>query len=101
MRLPTILADYRLDNGDLPAYAWPGGYAIAYLMDDTEFLCARCVNDESNPVHSFPALADGWRVDGYVSSDWHDVGEGDWVCAHCNGVIDKGDEQWGTYAIFG
>ncbi len=90
MRLPTILPEYREGNEikELPAYAWPGGYAIAYLVDDGEFLCAKCVNDESNPVHdsSTDSSADGWRVDGYMTADWRE--DDAWTCAHCNAVID-------------
>ncbi len=91
MRLPTILPDYRVtDGGNLPAYAWPGGYAIAYVCNDGETLCADCVNDDTNPVHdaSTDDSPDGWRIDGYMTADYHDIGEGDWTCAHCSRVID-------------
>ena len=86
MRLPTILPEYREGDDKVPAYAWPGGYAVAYLMDDGEFLCARCVNDESNPVHD-NGDKDGWLVVGYMTADYHDAEDGDWVCAHCDAVI--------------
>lgn len=81
------LTEIRQTDGKLPAYAWPGGYAIAYLMDDGEFLCADCANDPTNPVHE-GGDGDGWRIEGYETADWHDEGEGDWTCAHCNAVID-------------
>lgn len=90
MRLPTILPDYRCtEGGNLPRYGWPGGYAIGYVVDDGEMLCADCVNDPNNPVHdaSEDADADGWRVDGYMTADWHDTGEDDWTCVHCYKVI--------------
>lgn len=87
MRLPTIIpAEYRGEDEKLPAYAWPGGYAIAYLTDDGEYLCAACVNDESNPVHE-DEPDDGWRVIGYNTADWHDIGDPDWTCAHCSADI--------------
>lgn len=86
------LTDIRQDDGKLPAYAWPGGYAVAYVTDDGEFLCAGCVNDPTNPVHE-GGEADGWRIDGYQTADWHDVGEDDWTCAHCNATIDPAPED--------
>lgn len=85
----------RDDDGRLPAYAWPGGYAVAYVVDDGELLCSKCANgDDGSEAHlavgkgELADLADGWRIDGYVTADWHDIGEGDWICAHCNAVID-------------
>lgn len=82
------VSDLRDDTGKLPAYAWPGGYAVAYLMDDGEFLCAACMNDDSNPTHDGGA-ADGWRVEAFVTDDWHDS-EDAWTCAHCNATISEG-----------
>lgn len=29
-------------NGQLPAFAWPGGYPILYLDSADEILCAKC-----------------------------------------------------------
>lgn len=77
----------RDSEGKLPAYAWPGGYAVAYVCNDGEYLCATCVNDPKNPTHE-GGDADGWRLDGYITADWHDTGEGDWVCVNCGRVID-------------
>lgn len=74
------------ETGEFPAYAWPGGYAIAYVADDGELICATCVNTQEE-VH-FAGNADGWRIDGYQTADWHDVGDGEWACAHCYAVID-------------
>lgn len=79
-----MLDEIRDENGLLPAYAWPGGYAIAYVMDDCEFLCAKCANDPSNPIHE-TGDADGWRIDAYITADWHEGTE--WYCAHCNATI--------------
>ncbi len=74
----------RDQDGKLPKYAWPGGYAVAYVADDGEYLCADCANTDGH----VGGLADGFRLEGYETSDWHDVGEGDWTCAHCSKVID-------------
>ena len=74
-----------IDQGEQwPAYAWPGGYPLVYVMDDGEVLGAECMNDPSNPVH-FGGDRDGWRVEG--------VGvlyEGPAVqCAHCGRTIES------------
>jgi hypothetical protein len=84
MRLAGILDDYRQSNGDLPAYAWPGGYAVAYLADDGEFICAKCVNDPTNPVHVAREddSRDGWRIEGYMTTDNKEEDD-DWTCSNC------------------
>lgn len=33
------------NNGQLPAFAWPGGYPIYYLAKDNGVLCPKCAND--------------------------------------------------------
>lgn len=71
------LTEIRDENGKLPAYAWPGGYPIVYVMDDGETLCPDCVNTEEN-VHE-GGNADGWRLEAY---DIHYEGPPE-VCAHC------------------
>lgn len=44
--------DARDADGNLPAYAWPGGYPIIYLTRDGLTLCPACANDAdtSDPV---------------------------------------------------
>lgn len=74
----------RDSSGKLPAFAWPGGYPIIYVMDDEEVLCPDCANDPSNPVHE-GGLADGWRIEG---SCVHWEGE-PLICAHCNGPVES------------
>lgn len=34
----------RMENGQLPAYAWPGGYPIIYFAADNGVLCPKCAN---------------------------------------------------------
>ena len=34
-----------MENGRLPAYAFPGGYPIYYLSRDNGVLCPECAND--------------------------------------------------------
>jgi hypothetical protein len=40
-----ITDDMRMENGNLPAYAWPGGYPIYYVAADNGVLCPVCAND--------------------------------------------------------
>lgn len=69
----------RDSDGKLPAYAWPGGYPIYYVMNDGEALCPPCANDPKNPIH-FDGDADGWRIDGQ-DVNWEDA---QLYCSHCN-----------------
>lgn len=69
------------------AYAFPGGYPIGYLVDDGEYLCAQCVNDEDNPVH-IGGDADGWRLEGLeVLEGSAEDYDGEVACAHCGRVL--------------
>ena len=38
------LADIIDSDGDLPTWAWPGGYPIFYLAKDNGVLCPTCAN---------------------------------------------------------
>ena len=40
----NTISDLRDDSGQLPAYAWPGGYPILYLDKDNNVLCPDCAN---------------------------------------------------------
>lgn len=40
------LDEIRLENGELPAYAWPGGYPIYYIDRDNCVVCPDCANKE-------------------------------------------------------
>lgn len=73
--------------GNAEPYAWPGGYPIGYLMDDGEYLCARCVNSPANPVH-VDGVADGWQLVGIdVLEGSHEDYAGGIRCAHCAAVL--------------
>lgn len=65
---------YRNDDGTLPAYAWPGGYPIIYILADGEILCPACAND-----------ANGWRI---MGADIHYEGPPE-LCCHCNAEIES------------
>jgi hypothetical protein len=34
-----------MENGRMPAYAWPGGYPLYYMTADCGILCPDCMND--------------------------------------------------------
>jgi hypothetical protein len=68
-------------------YTGLGSYPIGYFMDDGECLCASCVNDPSNPVHS-GGEADGWRLEGLEALAGSSLDyEGAVLCAHCSFVL--------------
>lgn len=73
-----MLDSMRDDAGKLPAYAWPGGYPLLYVLDDGESLCSDCVNDPSNPIHE-GGEPDGWRLEG-CEIHWEGSPA---TCAHC------------------
>lgn len=45
-RLPS-----KMENGDYPAYAWPGGYPILYYTKDGGTLCPQCANDNKERIN--------------------------------------------------
>lgn len=79
---------YRDFDGKLPAYAWPGGYQMFYLMSDGEVMCPDCANGE-NGSHARTedgpddAPHDGWKI---VAGDIHWEGPPE-ICCHCNAEI--------------
>jgi len=40
------LTELRDEAGNLPAFAWPGGYDVMYLTKGCTVLCAKCANAE-------------------------------------------------------
>lgn len=54
------IKDMRLDDGNLPAYAWPGGYPMFYLDSECSTLCPTCADAAIDDcVESFrPVAAD-------------------------------------------
>jgi hypothetical protein len=75
------LHEIREDDGRLPAYAWPGGYPIIYIVADGEVLCPDCANGENGSEADLDRTDDpGWHLVGfevyYEGAAEH--------CAHCN-----------------
>lgn len=73
-----------------PAYAWPGGYPIAYVCEDGEYLCSTCMDRE--PVRFGPSETiedEQWTVvDAIAFGATVDYPHGyDETCAHCGRVI--------------
>lgn len=40
------------ENGELPAYAWPGGYPMFYVAKDSSVLCPTCANQETENIEA-------------------------------------------------
>lgn len=82
----------RYDSGKMPAYAWPGGYPMYYLMEDGDTLCPDCANGENGSLAYIVSedadrakYHDGW---GIVGQDIHWEGEA-FICCHCGKRIDS------------
>ena len=68
-------------DGKLPAYAWPGGYPIAYVDKDNSILCAKCATKSSNDPDELPNFK---PVDCFI----HYAGESEF-CEQCNAEIES------------
>lgn len=71
-----------LEKGSYPSFAWPGGYPIGYVMDDSEMICGVCANDPTNPTHT-DGENDGWKIIGIAVLEEPT----DELCAHCNKAL--------------
>lgn len=52
----SIIDDIRDEKGQLPVYAWPGGYPLFYITADGLIICPWCANDgveTSDPVVNY------------------------------------------------
>jgi len=74
------LDEIRDEAGNLPSYAWPGGYPVLYVMGDGGTLCPECANGKngSEASASTDTPAD-WRIDAFFI---HYEGPADY-CDHC------------------
>lgn len=61
------------NKGELPAFAWPGGYPIMYLTKAGDALCADCATNELGEQ----------REDGPTAYGIHWEGPSEW-CSSCN-----------------
>lgn len=72
-------------DGKYPAYAWPGGYPIVYVLGDGASLCPSCANGEHGSDASETADDPAWRL---VDVMIHYEGPPE-VCAHCGAEIES------------
>ena len=83
------IKEIRLENnGELPAFAWPGGYPLYYVTQDCGILCAskECVNGpEARDIDQECPDDDQWNV---VAYDIHYEGE-PLICDHCGAEIES------------
>lgn len=51
MNAAKKIAQLANEKGELPAYAWPGGYPLYYIDAESNVLCPECAanNDEMAP----------------------------------------------------
>lgn len=77
--------------GELPAFAWPGGYAMFYLTDGNDTLCAECATAELRRWHSNesddPPVAYGAFG---ATEDYPDTDE---RCDNCNKIICEAEDN--------
>ena len=50
-----ILPELRHPNGALHAWAWPGGYPLAYLTRDGDVVCPTCATEEVRDAEAWAA----------------------------------------------
>lgn len=67
----------------LDKFAFPGGYAINYLMADGGYICAECANGENGSGASAFEDDPQWQT---IGTDVYWEGP-DLHCDHCNTVI--------------
>ena len=80
----------RQSDGKLPAYAWPGGYPIVYIVADGGTLCPACANGENGSQAADaidPQCPDDkqWRVIGFSI---HYEGPPE-ICDHCGTEVES------------
>jgi hypothetical protein len=75
------LAEIRDSKGNLPAYAWPGGYPVVYMAKDNGILCPKCANDyrpERDSQEQLEPVAYFIHYEGPAEQ-----------CEHCNALIES------------
>lgn len=73
-------------------YAWPGGYTVAYVTNDSGTLCPDCVRAEIHQcIYSLRHnTRDGWRIVGMISAAESDDA---CTCDHCGREVWAGVES--------
>lgn len=75
------IEEIRNDKGELPAYAWPGGYPMVYMAKDNGILCPKCAN-------AYKAEKDNEEQLKPVGYFIHYEGTPE-QCEHCNAFIES------------
>ena len=75
----------RLNDGNLPQWAFPGGYTIGYYTHDGEILCATCA-DSDETQEATAAVVPTWES--IVAVGCYDEGP-TLQCAGCNCDIES------------
>jgi hypothetical protein len=74
--------------GELPAFAWPGGYTMFYITASGDALCAKCATADLLAAESDdPPVAYG----AYGATE--DYPEDDEHCVSCGDVIADGNKE--------
>lgn len=74
---------HREEDGTLPAYAWPGGYQMYYLLADDGTICPPCANGQNGSLASEKAEDKQWKI---TAADIN-YEDDDLFCDHCNAKI--------------
>ena len=88
MTAPELDAIRDADTGELPAYAWPGGYLITYFTRDGMMVCADCANRETDEAQAA------------ISFDY-ECGDEDEDCEDCGRPMEPSDRAEATSKIAG
>ena len=72
------LSEIRDSKGNLPAFAWPGGYPVVYIAKDNGILCPKCANDYTPEREQLESVAYFVHYEGPTEQ-----------CEHCNALIDS------------
>jgi hypothetical protein len=85
-------SDHQSEPGELPAFAWPGGYAMFYLTRGGDTLCAVCATADlktelagEGSTNDDPPVACG----AFGATD--DYPEEDERCDNCSQIICEGE----------
>jgi hypothetical protein len=61
------LETIKTDDGQLPTFAFPGGYPMFYLDGHNSILCAKCANEslsDADEIDSFRPVESGVHYEG-------------------------------------
>lgn len=79
------LNPYRMENGKIQAYAFPGGYPLYFITADNDYLCPECVNENLADIEAPDNDSWEWTLIG-ADINWEDTGL---CCCHCSRLIES------------